>query len=132
MAKRESINLPGMAHGAPIPMGSKIGNTVYSSGIGGRDQQKNVMPDDPAEQARCMFDNVRQFMEIAGGTPDDIIRKLNEASVKALKDPGLVDRFRGAGAEPVGNTPQQYTAEIKREFDKMRTLVKQQNIKLDQ
>jgi len=73
MAKRESINLPGMAHGAPIPMGSKIGNTVYSSGIGGRDQQKNVMPDDPAEQARCMFDNVRQFMEIAGGTPDDII-----------------------------------------------------------
>ncbi|CAJ0700543.1 hypothetical protein LMG19089_02618 [Ralstonia edaphis] len=66
------------------------------------------------------------------GTSDDIIRKLNEAAVKALKDPGLVDRFRGAGAEPVGNTPQQYAAEIKREFDKMRTLVKQQNIKLDQ
>ncbi|CAJ0774764.1 hypothetical protein LMG7141_00240 [Ralstonia condita] len=65
------------------------------------------------------------------GTPDDIIRKLNEASVKALKDPGLVDRFRGAGAEPIGNTPQQYAAEIKREFDKMRALVKQQHIKLE-
>jgi tripartite-type tricarboxylate transporter receptor subunit TctC len=65
------------------------------------------------------------------GTPDDIIRKLNEASVKALKDPGLVDRFRGAGAEPIGNTPQQYAVEIKREFDKMRALVKQQHIKLE-
>lgn len=66
------------------------------------------------------------------GTPDDIIRKLNEASVQALKDPGLIARFRGAGAEPIGNTPQQYSAEIKREFDKMRALVKQQNIKLEQ
>ena len=66
------------------------------------------------------------------GTPDDIVRRLNEASVKALKDPGLADRFRDAGAEPVGNSPQQYTAEIRREFDKMRALVKQQNIKLEQ
>jgi tripartite-type tricarboxylate transporter receptor subunit TctC len=65
------------------------------------------------------------------GTSDEIIRKLHEASVRALKDPGLVDRFRGASAEPAGNTPQQYTTE-KREFDKMRTLVKQQNIKLAQ
>ena len=36
MAKRESIESPGLAHGAPIPMGSKIGNMVYSSGISGR------------------------------------------------------------------------------------------------
>src|SRR5581483_8045664 len=73
MAKRESIILPGMAHGAPIPMGSKIGNMVYSSGIGGRDQEKNVIPEDPAEQAACMFRNIRQFMELAGGSVDDII-----------------------------------------------------------
>ena len=73
MAKRESINLPGMAHGAPIPMGSKIGNIVHSSGISGRDQVKNVMPEDPQEQANCLFDNVRQFMEIAGGSPADIL-----------------------------------------------------------
>ena len=31
--KRESLHIPGMAHGAPIPMGSKIGNIVYSSGV---------------------------------------------------------------------------------------------------
>jgi enamine deaminase RidA (YjgF/YER057c/UK114 family) len=72
MAKRESINLPHMAHGAPIPMGSKIGNVVYSSGIGGTNAE-GKMPSDPNEQAEQMFENIRQFVEIAGGTPDDIV-----------------------------------------------------------
>jgi enamine deaminase RidA (YjgF/YER057c/UK114 family) len=72
MAKRESINLPHMAHGAPIPMGSKIGNVVYSSGIGGTNAE-GKMPADPNEQAEQMFENIRQFVEIAGGTPDDIV-----------------------------------------------------------
>jgi len=71
--QRTSINLPGMAHGAPIPMGSKIGNIVHSSGISGRDTAKNVMPDDPDEQAEVMFNNIRTFMEIAGGTPENIL-----------------------------------------------------------
>ncbi len=73
MAKRTSINIPGMAHGAPIPMGSKIGNTVYSSAISGRDVERNVMPEDPDEQAVNMFKNLRTFMECAGGTPEDIV-----------------------------------------------------------
>ena len=72
MAKRESINLPHMAHGAPIPMGCKIGNVVYSSGIGGTNAE-GKMPSDPNEQAEQMFENIRQFVEIAGGTPEDII-----------------------------------------------------------
>src|SRR5262245_59825818 len=72
MAKRESLNLPHMAHGAPIPMGSKIGNVVYSSGIGGTNAE-GKMPSDPNEQAEQMFENIRQFVEIAGGTPEDIV-----------------------------------------------------------
>lgn len=74
MAKRQSIEIPGSGHGAPIPMGSKIGNIVYSSGISGRDTVKNAMPEDADEQAACLFTNIRTFMQQAGGTPDDIIR----------------------------------------------------------
>jgi tripartite-type tricarboxylate transporter receptor subunit TctC len=66
------------------------------------------------------------------GTPDDVIAKLNGAVVKALQDKGFADRLRAAGAEPSGNTPAQHAAEIKKEFDKMKTLVKVQNIKLEQ
>lgn len=72
-ATRESINIPGMAHGAPIPMGSKIGNIVHSSGISGRDTERDVLPDDPDEQAEVMFKNVEKFMELAGGTPENIL-----------------------------------------------------------
>ncbi|CAG2155438.1 hypothetical protein LMG19282_04928 [Cupriavidus campinensis] len=66
------------------------------------------------------------------GTPDDVIAKLNAAAVKALQDKDFVQRLRTAGAEPSGNTPAQHAAEIKKEFDKMKTLVKVQNIKLEQ
>lgn len=73
MAKRTVINIPGMAHGAPIPMGAKVGNIVYSSGISGRDTEKNILPEDPDEQAEALFTNIRTFMQIAGGTPEDIV-----------------------------------------------------------
>lgn len=66
------------------------------------------------------------------GTPDDVIKKLNEAAVKALQDKGFQERLRAAGAEPSGNSPAQHAAEIKKEFDKMKNLVKVQNIKLEQ
>jgi tripartite-type tricarboxylate transporter receptor subunit TctC len=66
------------------------------------------------------------------GTPDDVINKLNAAVVKALQDKAFVQRLQAAGAEPSGNTPAQHAAEIKKEFDKMKNLVKVQNIKLEQ
>ncbi|KWR87405.1 tripartite tricarboxylate transporter substrate binding protein BugE [Cupriavidus sp. IDO] len=66
------------------------------------------------------------------GTPDEVIRKLNEAAVKALQDKDFQQRLRTAGAEPSGNSPAQHAAEIKKEYDKMKTLVKVQNIKLEQ
>jgi enamine deaminase RidA (YjgF/YER057c/UK114 family) len=72
--RRTSINIPGMAHGAPIPMGSRVGNVVYSSAISGRDTEKNVIPSDPDEQAFTLFRNIEKFMEIAGGTTDDIVK----------------------------------------------------------
>ncbi len=73
MAKlRQIINIPGMPHGAPIPNGAKIGNMVFSSAISGRDTEKNLLSEDPDEQAAAMFRNLRTFMEIAGGTPDNI------------------------------------------------------------
>lgn len=72
MPQRQSIEIPGLVHGAPIPNGSKIGNMVFSSGIGGRDTANDRIPEDPDEQAAAMFQNVRTFMKNAGGSPEDI------------------------------------------------------------
>ena len=73
MADRTSINLPGRGHrGGAIPMGSRIGKIVYSSGISGR-VSGGENTDDLDKQAETMFKNMKAFMELAGGTVDDII-----------------------------------------------------------
>ena len=55
-------------------MGSKIGKMVYSSGISGRNAETGELPNDSAQQTEHLFQNIRTFMAVAGGTPDDIIR----------------------------------------------------------
>ncbi len=72
MAKRTVIEMAGLSHGAPIPNGAKIGNLVFSSAISGKDTQTGKVPQDPDEQAEVLFRNIRKFMELAGGTPEDI------------------------------------------------------------
>jgi enamine deaminase RidA (YjgF/YER057c/UK114 family) len=74
MATRKSIEIPGVHHQNPIPMGAKIGNMVYSSAISGLELNSRTPPPDPDKQAEVLFRNIRTFMDLAGGTPDDIIR----------------------------------------------------------
>ena len=69
---REVIEIPGMAHNAPIPAGAKIGNLVFSSAISGRDPETNRLPEDPDQQAEVLFGNLRRFMEQAGGSSANI------------------------------------------------------------
>jgi tripartite-type tricarboxylate transporter receptor subunit TctC len=64
-------------------------------------------------------------------TPEDVIRKLNAATVKVLNMPDIRERLMQSGAEPVGNSPAEYAAEIKAELDKMKNLVTKQGIKFD-
>jgi tripartite-type tricarboxylate transporter receptor subunit TctC len=64
-------------------------------------------------------------------TPEDIIKKINAAAVKVLNMPEVKDRLRQSGAEPVGNTPAEYGAEIKTELEKMKALVQKQGIKFE-
>lgn len=74
MAKRKIIEIPGVHHQNPIPMGAKIGNVIYSSAISGIEPDSKSPPQDPDKQAEALFRNIQTFMEQAGGTPDDIIR----------------------------------------------------------
>lgn len=72
MAKRKSIHIEGMAHGAPIPNGAVLGNIIFSSAISGKDSKTGELPSDPDKQAEVLFQNLRLFMEEAGGTPENI------------------------------------------------------------
>lgn len=64
-------------------------------------------------------------------TPDEIIKKLNAATIKVLQLPEVKERLKTSGAEPAGNSPAEHAAEIKTELEKMRNLIKKQGIKLE-
>jgi tripartite-type tricarboxylate transporter receptor subunit TctC len=49
------------------------------------------------------------------GTPKDIVATLSAAAVRALTSPDLKERFKTLGAEPVGNTPEQFRKLIETE-----------------
>ncbi|MEO7404301.1 MAG: tripartite tricarboxylate transporter substrate binding protein BugE, partial [Burkholderiales bacterium] len=61
-------------------------------------------------------------------TPDDIVKRLHETSVKALADPKVQERFRGAGATPVGNSPAEFQKQILDEMGTWARVVKVQKI----
>jgi 2-iminobutanoate/2-iminopropanoate deaminase len=74
MSKRQVIEIPGVKHTAPIPMAVRYGNMLFTSAIMGVDGQSGRLGTGPDEQARLAFDNLRQVLEQAGMTPDNIVR----------------------------------------------------------
>jgi tripartite-type tricarboxylate transporter receptor subunit TctC len=58
------------------------------------------------------------------GTPSDVIAKLNDAFVKVLKDPEIVERIRALGSEPMPMTPAEFGAYIARDLEKWANVVK--------
>jgi 2-iminobutanoate/2-iminopropanoate deaminase len=70
-----SIEVPGVSHGkAPIPMGARVGNTLYSSGIPGVDPATGQLASDAAAQARTAFDNMRALLAGGGASLKDVVR----------------------------------------------------------
>jgi tripartite-type tricarboxylate transporter receptor subunit TctC len=65
------------------------------------------------------------------GTPKAIITKLNSEVNKALKATALKDRYAAIEAEPVGGTPEEFTAFARKETAKWAEVVKKSGAKLD-
>jgi len=64
------------------------------------------------------------------GTPPDVIAKITDAMKKSLANPELRARLEGVGARPVGNSPQEFAAQIRSEQERMKKLVKERHIQL--
>ena len=64
------------------------------------------------------------------GTPPEIVNKLRAAAVVALKDPNVVRVLEEQGSTPSGNTPAEFAAEIKAQFDWARDVVTKQKIEM--
>jgi tripartite-type tricarboxylate transporter receptor subunit TctC len=62
-------------------------------------------------------------------TPRPIVDRLNGEIVRALATPDLRERMQGMGADPVGNTPEQYTLFVQNEIAKWGKVIKAAGIK---
>jgi tripartite-type tricarboxylate transporter receptor subunit TctC len=62
-------------------------------------------------------------------TPRPIVDRLNAEFVRALNTPDLRERLKGMGADPVGNTPEQYTDYVQNEIIKWGRVIKTAGIK---
>jgi tripartite-type tricarboxylate transporter receptor subunit TctC len=83
-----------------------------------------------AESGVAGFDVTAWYgVSVPAKTPRAIVDRLNTDFVNAIKSPDLRDRLVKAGADPVGNTPEQYTAFVHKEITKWDTDNKAAGIK---
>ena len=74
MSNRKSIHVESFSHVNPIPAGCRIGDLFMSGGLHGMDPVTKAIPPTLEEQCANMFVQVRNVVEAAGGSIDDIIK----------------------------------------------------------
>jgi tripartite-type tricarboxylate transporter receptor subunit TctC len=92
-----------------------------------------LAPDLPtmAEVGFPGFEAVPWFGLLApAGTPKDIVDRLHSETAKTLAMPDVRKKFDELGLEPVGNTPAEFAAVIKKETPEWAKVIKDAGIKL--
>jgi len=69
-----SIDVPGLAHNAPIPAGARVGNVICSSAVSGKDPATGTLPPGGTEQAALAFANLAAVLEAGGGAMADVVK----------------------------------------------------------
>jgi tripartite-type tricarboxylate transporter receptor subunit TctC len=96
--------------------------------------RSSLLPDVPtvAESGLPGYEAANWYGFLAPAkTPKDIIDRLNHEIVKILRLPEVKDRLAGLGAEPVGNTPQQFGELIRSDLTKWKAIVAETGAKAD-
>ena len=97
-------------------------------------ERLKTLPDVPtlAEEGYPQLNQPAWYGLLApAGTSPEIIKKLRDAAVVALKDPKVIETLELQGAAPSGNTPEEFAKEIKTQYDWAKDVVAKGNIKLE-
>ena len=92
------------------------------------------LPDTPtiSEAGVPGFEAVNWFGLFApAGTPKSIIARLNDALVKVVRAPELRAQFETQGSDPVGSSPEEFAAFIRRDMAMYARVVKVSGAKVD-
>jgi len=70
--KRAPVEIPGLSHKDPLPMGARLGPMVFSSVIAPEDPAGGKLVEGALPQIDRAFENMKLFMKAAGGSDADI------------------------------------------------------------
>lgn len=97
-------------------------------------QRLAVLPDVPTfKEVGLEPVNRMAYYGILGpkGLPKEVVDKVSAATLKALQDPAVRKRIEDTGSIIVGNTPEQFTAQIKAEYEVYKKVVVNSKLSLD-
>lgn len=81
-----SIDVPGIGHKAPIPLGARVGPLLCSSAISGKDPATGGLASTPAAQVAQAFANLRALLAAGGATLEDVARLTMTLADDSLRD----------------------------------------------
>src|ERR1700722_722446 len=65
------------------------------------------------------------------GTPADIVQKLNGEIGRALKDPEFAAKIAAIGIDPIGSTPEEFSAFLRKEIPRWKQIVQDADVKVE-
>jgi tripartite-type tricarboxylate transporter receptor subunit TctC len=65
------------------------------------------------------------------GLPKEVVDKVSAGVKKSLEDPAIRKRIEDTGSIVIGNSPEQFAAQIKAEFEVYKKVVESANLKLE-
>jgi len=96
-----------------------------------RNISKTVIPT-IAEQGLPGYEALSWFVLMApAGTPRDIVNRLSVETTRVLQMPDVRERLRAQGVEPVGGTPDEASAWLKRDYQRWGEVIRKTGIRLD-
>jgi 2-iminobutanoate/2-iminopropanoate deaminase len=81
-----SLEVSGLAHNAPIPLGARVGPLICSSGIAGKDASTGVLPADAATQVTQAFSNMDLLLAAGGASLAHLVKLTIYVKDNSLRD----------------------------------------------
>jgi tripartite-type tricarboxylate transporter receptor subunit TctC len=128
LAGRVTMSFANIANAIPLVREGKLRALAITS-----IKRSALAPDLPtmAESGFPGFEAVPWFGLLApAGTPKEIVDKIYAETAKTLAMPEIRKKFDELGLEPVGNTPAEFAAVIKKETPEWAKVIKDAGIKL--
>jgi tripartite-type tricarboxylate transporter receptor subunit TctC len=128
LAGRVTMSFANIANAMPLVREGKLRALAITS-----IKRSTLAPDLPtmAESGFPGFEAVPWFGLLApAGTPKEIVEKIYAETAKTLAMPEIRKKFDELGLEPVGNTPAEFAALIKKETPEWAKVIKDAGIKL--